>query len=207
MSGISHCGSLPSGWCQTNTQPYCSLTGKTRSAARGWAGRLVRDVGLSPSGPHRQPWNGQSTQSPTTLPPWPMWAPRCSAVRRQHVQLAGLVAVGDEVLAEVPQRTHFARGELGRPADHEPAGDLPGERDLHASRLLGLRSMDSIVGYYSIGFDSHSMSGIGDALAGKTSIEMRIAPTYAKRGVVEFGPAEAAHRAHLLQERRPPINA
>ena len=31
-------------------------------------------------------------------------------------------------------------------------------------------------GYYSIAFDSDSMSGIGDALAGKKSIEMRHRP-------------------------------
>jgi hypothetical protein len=57
------------------------------------------------------------------------------AVTRQHVQLAKLVPVGHQILAEVPQRAHRARGEFGRPADHEPAGDLPGERDFHAGRL------------------------------------------------------------------------
>jgi hypothetical protein len=59
------------------------------------------------------------------------------AMARQEVQLAHLVAVGDQVLAEVSKGAHLAGGKLGRPADHEPAGDLPGERDLHASRLLG----------------------------------------------------------------------
>src|ERR1700738_1626258 len=32
---------------------------------------------LVPSGPQRHPWNGHSTQSSTTVPPWPMCAPRC----------------------------------------------------------------------------------------------------------------------------------
>ena len=56
-----------------------------------------------------------------------------AAMPRQDVQFARIVAVGDQVLTEVPQRTHLARRELGRPADHEPAGDLPGERDLHVA--------------------------------------------------------------------------
>ena len=55
-----------------------------------------------------------------------------AAMARQDVQLARLVAVGDQILAEVPQRPRLGSGELGRPADHEPAGDLPGERDLQA---------------------------------------------------------------------------
>jgi hypothetical protein len=55
------------------------------------------------------------------------------AVTRQHVQFTRFVAVGDQILAEVPQRTYLARAELGRPADHEPAGDLPRERDLHGA--------------------------------------------------------------------------
>jgi hypothetical protein len=55
-----------------------------------------------------------------------------AAVTRQHVEFARLVAVGDQVFAEVPQRPHLADGKLGRPADHEPAGDLPGEGHFHA---------------------------------------------------------------------------
>ena len=54
------------------------------------------------------------------------------AVRFEHVQLAGLVAIGDEILAEVVQRPDLADREFGRPPDHEPAGDFPGERDFHA---------------------------------------------------------------------------
>ena len=53
------------------------------------------------------------------------------AVRLHQVQFTGLVAVRDEVVTEVVQRAHLASGELGRPADHEPAGDLPGEWNLH----------------------------------------------------------------------------
>src|SRR5271165_6924640 len=54
------------------------------------------------------------------------------AVRFQDVRFTGIVTIGDEVLTEVPQRPHLAGTELRRPADHEPAGDLPGERHLHA---------------------------------------------------------------------------
>ncbi|ORW71534.1 hypothetical protein AWC22_01450 [Mycobacterium riyadhense] len=53
------------------------------------------------------------------------------AVRFQDVQLTGLVPVGDQVLAEVVQRPHLTDGKLGRPTDHEPASDLPGEWDFH----------------------------------------------------------------------------
>jgi hypothetical protein len=35
------------------------------------------------------------------------------AVRFEHMQLAGLVAIGDQVLAEVPQCPHLADGKLG----------------------------------------------------------------------------------------------
>jgi len=54
------------------------------------------------------------------------------AVCFQNMQVTGLVAIGDQVFAEVVQRPDLADGEFGRPPDHEPAGDLPGERDLHA---------------------------------------------------------------------------
>ena len=29
-----------------------------------------------PSAPNRQPWKGQTSSSPSTVPPWPRWAPR-----------------------------------------------------------------------------------------------------------------------------------
>jgi len=51
------------------------------------------------------------------------------AVRFENVQLTRLVAVGDQVLAEVPKRPDLAGRKLGRPPHHEPPGDLPGERD------------------------------------------------------------------------------
>ena len=107
--------------------------GRRAAAAPCWVGRADRGCsGWCRPGPQRQPWNGHSTQSPTTLPPWPMCAPRWRQCARQDVQFARLVAIGDQVFAEVPQRPHLAGGELGRPADHEPAGDFPGERDFHA---------------------------------------------------------------------------
>src|SRR5271163_32776 len=53
------------------------------------------------------------------------------AVCFQNVQLTGLVAIGDEVLAEVVQRPYLADGKFGGPPDHEPAGDFPGERNFH----------------------------------------------------------------------------
>ena len=66
-----------------------------------------------PSGPQRHPWKGHWTQSPTTLPPWPMWAPRCLQCAFQNMQLTGLVTVSDQVLAEVPKWTDLADRELG----------------------------------------------------------------------------------------------
>ena len=74
------------------------------------------------------------------------------AVRFQDVQLAGLVAVGDQILAEVLQRPDLADGEFRRPADHEPAGDFPGERDLHASLLMPLMLSPLQYRFHSIGF-------------------------------------------------------
>ncbi len=54
------------------------------------------------------------------------------AVPFEHVQLAGLVAIDHQVLAEVSQRPDVTDGVLRRPADHEPAGDFPSEWNLHA---------------------------------------------------------------------------
>jgi hypothetical protein len=54
------------------------------------------------------------------------------AVRFQHMKFAVCVPVGDEILTEVVQRPDLADRKLRRPADHEPAGDFPGERDFHA---------------------------------------------------------------------------
>ena len=77
MSGIGHDGGSPWGWCHRYTEPYCSFTGQTRRRFErlglSWYGIET----LTPSGPHSHPWYGQVTQSPSTLPPWPMWAPRC----------------------------------------------------------------------------------------------------------------------------------
>ena len=53
------------------------------------------------------------------------------AVRFHHVQHPLIVAVGDQILAEVMQRPDFADREFRRPADHEPTSDFPGERYFH----------------------------------------------------------------------------
>ena len=53
------------------------------------------------------------------------------AVRFHHMQHALLVAVGNQILAEVVQRPDLADREFRRPADHEPTGDFPGERYFH----------------------------------------------------------------------------
>lgn len=53
------------------------------------------------------------------------------AVALHQMQLAVFVAPGDQVLAKVPECFGLAGGKLRRPADHEPAGDLPGERNFH----------------------------------------------------------------------------
>jgi hypothetical protein len=62
------------------------------------------------------------------------------AVRVQDVQLTVLVAVSRQILAEIVQRADLTDGKFRRPADHEPTGDFPGERDQHggASCLVGL---------------------------------------------------------------------
>ncbi len=54
------------------------------------------------------------------------------AVGLHHMKLAQPVAVGHQVLAEVVQRPGLTDREFGRPANHEPAGDFPGEGDFHA---------------------------------------------------------------------------
>jgi hypothetical protein len=51
------------------------------------------------------------------------------AVCLEYMQFTGLVAVGDQILAEVAKRPDLADRKLGRPPHHEPPGDLPGERD------------------------------------------------------------------------------
>jgi hypothetical protein len=58
--------------------------------------------------------------------------PEVRAVSLQDVQLAEIVPVRDQVLAEEPEGAHLARLELGRPADLKPAGRFPGERDFHS---------------------------------------------------------------------------
>ena len=59
------------------------------------------------------------------------------AVRFQHMQLTGLIAVGGQIFAEILQRPDLPGREFGGPPDHEPAGDLPGERNPHASASRG----------------------------------------------------------------------
>ena len=49
----------------------------------------------------------------------------------EDVEPAIVVAVGDQVLTEVAKGPHLRGRELDRPADHVPAGRLPGERNLH----------------------------------------------------------------------------
>ena len=62
------------------------------------------------------------------------------AVRFHDVEFTLLVSVSDQILAEIMQRPDFADREFRRPADHEPTGDFPGERDQHggASCFVGL---------------------------------------------------------------------
>src|SRR6185437_7622860 len=45
------------------------------------------------------------------------------AVRFHDMKFTVLVAVGDQIFAEVVQRPDFADRKFGRPADHEPPGD------------------------------------------------------------------------------------
>ena len=115
-----------------NAQSYCSRTGKTRSrsARLGWCGwygiyRLV------PSGPQRHPWNGHLDTVTDNSAAVADVSAEVFAVRLQDVQLAALVAVGDEIVAEIVQRPDLADREFGRPTDHEPTGDFPGERNFH----------------------------------------------------------------------------
>jgi hypothetical protein len=51
------------------------------------------------------------------------------------MEVTGVVAIGDEIFAEVPERADLALRKLGRPTHHEPAGDFPGERDLHVASI------------------------------------------------------------------------
>lgn len=61
-----------------------------------------------------------------------------TAVPGHDVQFIGIVAVGDESLPEVVQGTALSGFELLRPADHEPARDLPRER--YFQRILLCRA-------------------------------------------------------------------
>ncbi len=131
MSSISHDGGSPWGWCHMNTSPYCSITGQTRS-------RLDR-FGVS--------WSGIAALR-AVRPPLPTVERALDAVADdpapvadvgtevlavgfEDVQLAVLVAVGSQVLAEVAQRTDHRGGELRGPPDLVPASGLPREGDLH----------------------------------------------------------------------------
>src|SRR5690606_41215604 len=67
-----------------------------------------------------------------------------AAVAGENMQFAGLVAIGHEVFAEIAQRTRLAERELRRPADHEPAGDFPGEGDLHVTPPMAARRLPAI---------------------------------------------------------------
>ena len=79
----------------------------------------------SPSNFH--PWNGHTISQPSTVPPWPRWAPRCGQNASWTWSTSGLVAPGDEVPVEVVDRLRLTDGELLRIADAEPSeGD--GER-------------------------------------------------------------------------------
>ena len=56
---------------------------------------------LAPSASNFQPWNGHLISQPSTVPPWPRWAPRCGQKASMHVGLAGLVAPEHQVGVEV----------------------------------------------------------------------------------------------------------
>jgi hypothetical protein len=62
------------------------------------------------------------------------------AVCFQDMQFTLFVAVGHQILAEIVQRASLINRKFGRPADHEPSGDFPGERDQHGGLSCTRRS-------------------------------------------------------------------
>ena len=116
MSGNSHCGSLPSGWNHMKMQPYCSSTGyeRSRRAAIRLVG-LVRDVAVGAVRAPAPAVEGAFDAVVDDLAAVADVRAEVLAVRLQQMQVAGLVAVGDQVLAEILQRR--ARRRPRTPAD------------------------------------------------------------------------------------------
>jgi hypothetical protein len=68
---------LPSAWCQTKIPPLRSTTGQAPTRAFGGM-RCAYGISTHvPSDAKRQPWKGQRSESPSTLPPRARFAPRC----------------------------------------------------------------------------------------------------------------------------------
>jgi hypothetical protein len=73
--GTSKVGAPPRGSAQARTAPWFSTTCQVRADTRG--GLVPYPVATqAPSVPKRKPWKGQRSVSPSTVPPWPRWAPR-----------------------------------------------------------------------------------------------------------------------------------
>ena len=135
MSGMSHVGGFASGWCHRKAQPYCSWTGHARRRrerlGRSWYGMRT----LCPSGAQTQPWKGPFDAVALDPPAVSDVGSEVRTVALEHVEHAVVAAVGDKVLAEIPQWPRRTGRELGGPADLEPPRRLPGERDIHDARL------------------------------------------------------------------------
>ena len=99
----------------TNTQPYCS-----RTRVHAQPQRLVRAVGLigdvavGAVGPPAPAVERTLDAVADHLAAVSDVRAEVTAVTRQHVQFARLVAIGDQVLTEVPKRAHLA-GRRTRP--------------------------------------------------------------------------------------------
>ena len=96
---------------------------------------------FTPSASNFQPWNGHTISQPSTVPPWPRWAPRCGQNGSCTWSTLGVVAPGDEVPVEVVDRLRLTGGEVLGVADAEPA-EGHGER-ARARAAVGHRHASS----------------------------------------------------------------
>ena len=94
---------------------------------------LVRDL---PIGAVRSP-HPSMKRALNTVPTHPSamadMRAEVGAVGVENMERSVGVPIGDEILTEVAKGTHLFDPELDRPSDHEPAGWLPGERNLHVA--------------------------------------------------------------------------